>query len=95
MNIKWLCISSGLLLFLAILYWPYAYYVLLRWVIFISASIVAYSFYKSKFPAWVLTFGGIAFLFNPIYPVYLTREIWAPIDLISAVLFFRVAFLKK
>jgi len=31
--------------------------------------------------------GFIALLFNPLIPVYLTREIWAPIDLGLAVLF--------
>jgi uncharacterized protein (DUF983 family) len=35
--------------------------------------------------AWVL--GIIVLLFNPIIPVHLSREIWAPIDVISALIF--------
>jgi len=31
--------------------------------------------------------GGIAILFNPIIPVYLTKEIWVVIDFIIAIVF--------
>ena len=86
---KWLTIASGIALLLAIMpSWPYDYYILLRWFIFISSIVVAIGFYKSKLTGWVFTFGAIAFLFNPLYPVYLSRSSWTPIDLISAVLFF-------
>lgn len=95
MNIKWLCIASGVILLLAILNWPYGYYVLLRWAVFFSAAIIAYSFYNSKLQAWTFIFGGITFLFNPIFPIYLTKESWIPIDLISAILFFIAAYSKK
>ena len=37
---------------------------------------------------WALwTFGLVAVLFNPLLPIYLTREVWIPIDLLTAVLF--------
>ena len=37
---------------------------------------------------WALwTFGLVALLFNPLIPIYLTRELWIPIDLLTAVLF--------
>lgn len=89
MNIKWLCIASGIALILAIVpTWPYDYYILLRWFIFISSIFVAYNFHRSKLSGWIWVFGAIAFLFNPIFPIYLSRDTWTPIDLISAVLFF-------
>ena len=96
MNIRGLCIASGVILILAIIpTWPYDYYVLLRWAIFISSIIVAYSFYSSKLPAWVLIFGSIAFLFNPLAPIYLSRPMWTPIDFISATLFFIAGYSVK
>jgi hypothetical protein len=96
MNIKLLCVASGIILLLAIvLSWPYSYYILLRWAIFASSIIVAIGFYNSKVTGWALVFGAVAFLFNPIFPVYLTRQTWTPIDLISAVLFFIAGFSKK
>lgn len=89
MNTKWLTIISGIALLLAIVpTLPYDYYVLLRWFIFISSIVVAYGFYKSKLIGWMWVFAGIAFLFNPLFPIYLPRSTWTPIDLISAVLFF-------
>lgn len=96
MKIKWLSVASGIILLLAIVpSWPYSYYILLRWAIFISSMIVAYRFYNSKGTGWALAFGAVAFLFNPIFPIYLTRQTWAPIDLVSAVLFFIAGFSKK
>lgn len=93
---KRLCIISGIFLLLAIPSgWPYDFYILLRWVIFISSAIVAWGFYKSKLPAWIFIFGAIAFLFNPILPIHLTKSDWVPIDLISSFLFFLAAFATK
>lgn len=96
MNIKTICIVSGILLVLAIpTGWPYDFYILLRWLIFASSAIVAYGFYTSKFSAWALIFGAVAFLFNPIVPVYLSKSTWVPIDLIGAILFFIAAYSFK
>lgn len=93
---KWLCVASGIILIAAIIpSWPYDYYVLLRWAILISAIITAYGFYNSKLTGWALAFGALAILFNPIIPVYLTRQIWTPIDLIAGILYFIAGFSVK
>lgn len=89
MNIKWLCLISGGLLLLAIpTGWPYDFYILLRWAICISSIIVAYNFYASKVQAWALIFGAVAFLFNPIMPIYLSKSTWVVFDFIVAILYF-------
>lgn len=75
--------------------WPYTYYQLLRWLVFIAALVVAYGFYKSKLQGWALTFGAITLLFNPIFPIYLNRSVWAGIDLITGIVFFLAAYSKK
>ena len=96
MNIKLLCIASGVLLLLAIpSIWPYDFYILLRWFISISSIIVAYGFYKSKLTGWTFVFGAIAFLFNPLIPIYLNKSSWVGIDLICAILFFLAAYSVK
>mgnify|MGYP001614305671 CR=1 FL=1 len=93
MNIKWLSIVSGIFLLLGILNgWPYSYYTLLRWIICGVAIFNAVGFYKSKLTGWVLVFGTLAFLFNPIFPVYLNKSTWVGIDLISAIVFFISAY---
>lgn len=96
MNMKWLCIASGILLLLAIPSgWPYGYYIFLRWVIFITSILVANGFYKAEITGWVFVFGALAFLFNPILPIYLNKSSWVAIDLIAAMLFFLSAYSIK
>lgn len=94
MNIKWISIGSGALLLLGIFNLPYGYYIFLRWAILISAVATAYYYYNIKLPAWGLVFGGIAFVFNPIYPIYLEKSTWIILDSIAAGLFFYGGYLK-
>lgn len=96
MNIKRLSITSGVLLLLGILnVWPYGYYTILRWVICVVAIFNAVGFSKSKLTGWVLVFVALAFLFNPLFPVYLNKSSWVGIDLISAIIFFLSAYSIK
>ena len=96
MNIKWLSIVSGVLLLLGILnIWPYDYYLILRWVVCGVAIFNAISFSKLNLTGWVLVFGALAFLFNPLIPIYLNKSSWVGIDLISAIVFFLAAYSNK
>lgn len=96
MNTKWLSIATGVLLLLGILNgWPYAYYIILRWVVCGTSIFNAIGFSKSKLTGWVLVFGALAFLFNPLIPVYLNKSSWVGIDLISAIIFFLSAYTVK
>jgi len=96
MNIKWPSIVSGILLLLGILnIWPYNYYTILRWIICGTAIFNAIGFSKSKLTGWMFVFGALAFLFNPIFPIYMNKSSWVGIDLISAVLFFISAYSIK
>ena len=78
---------SAFMLFLAIAKLPYGYYTLLRWIVTINALFSVWVAYNSEDTFWVFLMGGIAILFNPIIPVYLTKEIWVIIDVIVAILF--------
>jgi hypothetical protein len=96
MNIKWLSIVAGILLLLGMLNgWPYDYYIILRWVVCGVAIFNIVGFYKSKLTGWALVFGALAFLFNPIFPVYMNKSSWVGIDLISAIVFFLAAYSIK
>lgn len=63
----------------ALLHLPYGYYTLLRLVVCVSASIIAFQSWP-KHQAWAIAFGVVALLFNPLIIVALDRETWAPID---------------
>mgnify|MGYP000492405990 CR=1 FL=1 len=86
---------ASVMLFGALGNWPYEYFTLLRWVTCGAAIFVAYHVHdpERQWIAWL--FGIIALLFNPIFPVYLSREIWAPIDVICGIAFLIIGFLKS
>lgn len=79
-------IAAGLLL-LAIAPLPYGYYQFLRIAITIIAGINAFHVYHQKGQWPFLIFLGIAILFNPLFPIYLDKDSWTPIDLITAIFF--------
>lgn len=66
---------------------PYAYYQVLRWVVCGAAILTAFNALEWRQIWATFVFGIITVLFNPIFPVHLTREIWSPIDLVSGILF--------
>lgn len=64
---------------------PYGYYMLLRLVacgFFVWAAVIARE-QSNQYLPWV--FGFLALLFNPIIKIHLPKEIWAVIDIGSAI----------
>lgn len=92
-----LCLFSSVLLLLALADMPSGYYVIMRIIVCLISSVIAYSEFKDEgVNLSVVIFGVIAILFNPIIPVYLyDRDIWAPIDIISAIAFVIKGFTLK
>jgi hypothetical protein len=65
--------------------WPYDFFMLLRWVV-CAACIAAMSVQRrGRKQAWTLVLVGLAVLFNPVIPVYLSRSTWRILDLGGAV----------
>lgn len=88
-------IVIALLLLIAILPLPYGYYTFLRWVTCGMAAFTAFIAYQWEFKWALWVFIPLAILFNPIFPIHLTKEIWQPIDIVAAVLFSVSAFVLK
>ncbi len=78
---------SGIMLFLALGYHPYSYYIVLRWVVFGSSLYSGWVLSKIQKHNWSWFFFIVGILFNPIFPVYLDRSTWQVIDIITAVIF--------
>ncbi len=93
--IKTVATIVGILLLLAILPLPYGYYTFLRLVVSIGGVFLAYQLYERKLQGWSVVLALLAVLFNPIIPVYLSREVWLPIDLVSAGLFLYIGFIVE
>lgn len=85
----------AIMLLVAILPLPYGYYTFLRWATCGVAVFIAFNAYRwgKTWATWL--FGAIAVLFNPFVPIYLTKEIWQPIDVVGALLFGASIFFLK
>lgn len=69
---------------------PYGIYTLLRIVVTLSAAFIIYDNYKktNNVNTTIVLFSIILIVFNPIFPIRLNREMWLPIDLITAAIYF-------
>ena len=83
----WL-LPAGLLI-LALLPWPYGYYNFLRLCVCAIAAWIAYTQWRHNdaLSGWVIAMSATALLYNPFLPIYLTREIWSVLNVVSAGLF--------
>jgi hypothetical protein len=70
----------------------YAYYMLLRVVVFGVCVYASYECRNLRRDKLTWLFGGVAILYNPFLPLYFTRAIWFPIDVLVAVLLLSVRF---
>lgn len=70
---------------------PYGYYTLLRLIACAVFAWAAYISFENKEALLPWVFIVLALLFNPIIKVYLSKEIWAAIDICSAALLFIVS----
>lgn len=91
---NWFLFVPAILLFVATADLPYGYYQILRLVVTLYALIFAATFYsrEDKISPKVLLLVGIGLLFNPIFPVFLEKDVWVVIDLIVGLFLGLVAF---
>lgn len=84
-----LAIVCAVLLFLALAKLPIGYYTFLRISVTIGSVLIIVEQYKKEIVNfWVVAFGIIAIVFNPIIPVYLYKKaLWMPIDVIAGLVF--------
>lgn len=80
------CLVSAVLLLLAPFSWPYGYYQLLRIVITASAIWLA-TLAHEKSPGLALGLVVAAIVYNPLLPIYLDRDTWLPINLVTGGLY--------
>lgn len=78
-------VIAGLALIFALFNLPYAYYQLLRWLVCIVACYGGYIAKYNRRVIWIWAFVALAVLFNPIAPIQFNRDMWAPIDVASAI----------
>lgn len=70
----------------------YDYYMVMRWVVTVSAAWIALVAYQARREALMWCFIGAAILFNPIAMITMNREQWRPVDVIAALVFLAAPF---
>jgi hypothetical protein len=80
--------ASASLLFLSLLHvWPFIYYILLRYLVGVTAVLLIVKADEMKKQRWTWVWIGVAILFNPIVPLYLPATIQAVMSLTCGLLF--------
>ncbi len=85
----WLFIVPIAALLLGLAKMPIGYYTFLRIIVCLASVVIAAGVYdqKKEISGGVVLFAIIAILFNPFFPIYLNKEVWSVIDLITAAIF--------
>ena len=88
-------VIAALILFGALIQWPFGYYQLLRFIVSGISIFLAFMAYRWQklWAAWL--FGFIAILFNPLIPIHLPKYVWHTIDVTCAFLFVAIASILK
>jgi len=82
---KILKIALAILLLLCLFNLPYGYYQFIRVAAFVVLGIAAYEQWQEDRKGWAALYLIGALLFNPIWKVYLGRELWMVADVVWAV----------
>ena len=75
---------------------PYSYYQFLRVAVFVVGCYFAYRAYdqKQEVNSWVIFYAMTAILFNPIFPIYMTKGSWAFFNIVTGI-FYLVSTAEK
>ena len=85
----------SILCLIAVFKLPYGYYTFLRLSISVFSLVHIYHNRKDGYSILNITLLIILILFNPIVPIYLTRKIWLPIDILVGLFFFFLPYLNS
>lgn len=67
--------------------WPYAFYILLRLFVSVTAVYLAYTSAQGGKTAWAWIMGAIALAYNPILPLRMHRADWQVVNVVTCVPF--------
>ena len=74
---------------------PYGYYMLIRIVATILFVIFTGQYYTAKKEELAITFGILAFLFQPLIKISLGRDVWNMVDVSVAILLLILWFKER
>lgn len=90
-----LCLVLAALMLLAVIPFPYGYYVLVRFVAMVVFGYLAFSFFSDQKMEHAIIAGVLALLFQPFVKVALGREVWQVVDVVVGILLILYVFVRK
>ena len=84
-------IIAAIMLLIAILPLPYSYYPVLRIVVTGSTAFAAFYFFNKNDSQSGIMLALMAILWNPIFPIYLDKTLWVPLDIAAAIYMYIVS----
>lgn len=64
---------------------PYGYYPLMRWVVCSSFVWLSYTAHSERREGWTWVWAVFAGIYNPIFPVHSSREIWSIVNVVTII----------
>lgn len=65
---------------------PYGYYVLLRVICCALFMYLCFASIRLKVSIWAWILGVTAFVYNPIIPLHLNRDLWTVVNIITVII---------
>lgn len=87
--------SAALLLGALADHGSYDYFMVMRWVVTVSAAWIAFVAYQLQRDPLMWLFIASAILFNPVAMVTMGKEQWAPVDVVAALVFAAAPFVVR
>ena len=96
-SIKLFFLIPAILLFIApLISFPYGFYTLLRIIVTLTSAVIIYQSYKiNRINEYSIIFLFILILYNPLIPIYLSREVWLPINFATSGIYLYTLFKIK
>ncbi|MFV1980406.1 MAG: DUF6804 family protein [Rhodothermia bacterium] len=79
-------IGAIVMLAIALLPWPYGFYALLRWLVFPVFILAVIRSLDNEGVLWTWVFVYLLALYNPIFPIGMSRASWSILDIVSIAL---------
>lgn len=74
---------------------PYGYYILLRVICCAVFAFLAFRAFALDKVNWIWILGVTAFIYNPVFRVHLTREIWSVVNIATILIAIVSIFVLK
>jgi hypothetical protein len=85
-------LSLAILFFLCLAKMPYGYYEFIRFTALIAFVYLAYKNYAEGNKLMAFIYAALAILFQPLFKIYLGRELWNIVDVIVGVFLIGLVF---